>query len=99
MVSTAPLDRSAVSSSPTMKVAMSPPTPVTDVKEGTLDKGPEPTVYYNHAHLSYTGKKSVQSGLPLTPAAKPMTVTFGKTGTYTYHCDIHNYMTGTIDAK
>jgi plastocyanin len=23
-------------------------------------------------------------------------VTFAKAGTYTYHCDIHNYMTGTI---
>jgi putative ABC transport system permease protein len=26
---------------------------VGDVKEGTLDKGPEPTVYYIHSHLSY----------------------------------------------
>jgi plastocyanin len=27
---------------------------------------------------------------------KSATVTFAKPGTYTYHCDIHNYMTGTI---
>lgn len=26
---------------------------VGDVKEGTLDKGPEPTVYYVHSHLDY----------------------------------------------
>ncbi len=26
---------------------------VGDVKEGTLDKGPEPTVYYIHSHLDY----------------------------------------------
>ena len=26
------------------------------------------------------------------------TVTFARPGTYTYHCDIHNYMTGTIEA-
>lgn len=28
---------------------------VGDVKEGTLDSGPEPTVYYIHAHLRYSG--------------------------------------------
>ena len=27
---------------------------------------------------------------------KSATVTFAKPGTYTYHCDIHNYMMGTI---
>jgi len=27
---------------------------------------------------------------------KAATVTFTKSGTYTYRCDIHNYMTGTI---
>jgi putative ABC transport system permease protein len=32
---------------------------VGDVKEGTLAKDPEPTVYYNHAHLEYTGMTTV----------------------------------------
>jgi plastocyanin len=27
---------------------------------------------------------------------KTATVTFDKAGTYSYHCDIHNYMTGTV---
>ncbi len=27
------------------------------------------------------------------------TVKIGAPGTYAYHCDIHNYMTGTIEAK
>jgi putative ABC transport system permease protein len=28
---------------------------VGDVREGSLDKEPEPTVYYNHGHLTYSG--------------------------------------------
>jgi plastocyanin len=27
------------------------------------------------------------------------TITIGAPGTYAYHCDIHNYMTGTIEAR
>ena len=27
------------------------------------------------------------------------TITIATAGTYEYHCDIHNYMTGTIEAK
>ena len=27
------------------------------------------------------------------------TITVGVPGTYAYHCDIHNYMTGTIEAR
>ena len=27
------------------------------------------------------------------------TITVAAPGTYAYHCDIHNYMTGTIEAR
>jgi plastocyanin len=27
------------------------------------------------------------------------TITFDASGTYTYHCDVHNYMTGTIKVR
>jgi len=30
---------------------------------------------------------------------KHMTITIGKAGTYAYHCEIHNYMTGEIVAS
>ena len=30
---------------------------------------------------------------------KRMAITIGKAGTYAYHCEIHNYMTGTIVAS
>lgn len=44
------------------------------------------------------GTTLVNSGLrPLGPApAKPMTLTFSKEGTYTYHCIIHPQMVGTV---
>src|SRR5579864_7458768 len=43
---------------------------VGDLKEGSLDKGPEPTVYYNHAHLNYTAMTFVvrTAGDPLSLA-------------------------------
>lgn len=46
----------------------------------------------------YDGTTLVNSGLqPLGPApAKPMTLTFSKPGTYTYHCVIHPQMVGTV---
>jgi plastocyanin len=40
-------------------------------------------------HVTYTGKKAVLSGLPLSNHPKPMTVKFPKTGSYTYFCDVH----------
>jgi plastocyanin len=46
--------------------------------------------------VTYTGAKTVQSGLPLTPKPKPMTVKFPKAGTYTYYCDVHTGMKGTV---
>jgi plastocyanin len=30
---------------------------------------------------------------------KQMTITIDKAGTYAYHCEIHNYMTGVIEAS
>lgn len=44
------------------------------------------------------GTTFVNSGLqPLGPApAKPLTLTFSKEGTYTYHCIIHPQMVGTV---
>jgi putative ABC transport system permease protein len=49
---------------------------VGDVKEGTLDKDPVPTVYYIHAHLIYTGMIFVvrTHGDPPTLAAPVRTV-------------------------
>jgi plastocyanin len=46
--------------------------------------------------FTYTGAKGVQSGLPLVNKPKPVTVKFTRTGTYTYYCDIHAGMKGTV---
>jgi plastocyanin len=45
---------------------------------------------------TYTGAKRIESGLPLAQRPKPFSVKFTKTGTYTYYCDIHAGMKGTI---
>jgi plastocyanin len=47
-------------------------------------------------HFTYTGAKSVVSGLPLAAHPKPLTVKFPKPGTYTYYCDIHAGMKGVV---
>jgi plastocyanin len=44
--------------------------------------------------LSYSGGQAIYSGLPLS--TKPMTVQFTKTGTFTYFCNIHSGMKGTV---
>jgi plastocyanin len=49
-------------------------------------------------HLSYTGRKRIESGLPLGPA-KPMVVRFRKAGRYTYYCNIHPGMKGTVTVR
>jgi plastocyanin len=41
-------------------------------------------------------KKGLQSGLPLAPKNKPMTVKFTKAGKYTYYCTVHAGMTGKL---
>jgi plastocyanin len=49
---------------------------------------------------SFTYKnKRIESGLPLAPKPKPITVRFKKKGTYTYYCDIHAGMKGKIVVK
>jgi plastocyanin len=49
--------------------------------------------------LTYNGRKSLNSGLPLAAKVKPMTVKFSKTGKYTYFCDVHPGMKGTVTVK
>jgi plastocyanin len=39
--------------------------------------------------VTFSGKASVLSGLPLGNKLKPMTVRFTKAGTFTYYCNIH----------
>lgn len=46
--------------------------------------------------VTYDGSKAVNSGLPLGPRLKPLTVRFTKAGTYRYFCDVHPGMTGTV---
>lgn len=47
--------------------------------------------------VKYDGKKQVESGLPLAPKPKPVTVRFTKAGKYTYFCNIHPGMKGTVN--
>jgi plastocyanin len=49
--------------------------------------------------LSYNGSKRLLSGLPLGEKLKPVTVTFKKTGKFTYYCNIHSGMKGTVTVK
>jgi plastocyanin len=65
----------------------------------------QPSVGFNPAvagatglgkRFTYTGKKGLVSGLPLSNHPKPMTVKFAKAGTYTYYCDVHPGMKGTV---
>jgi plastocyanin len=49
--------------------------------------------------VSYNGSKRVASGLPLADRPKPITVTFKKTGKFTYFCNIHSGMKGTVTVK
>ena len=48
-------------------------------------------------HTLTADDKSFDTG-DLDGGAKK-TITIAKAGTFTYHCTIHNYMTGTIEAK
>ena len=49
--------------------------------------------------VTYNGSKRVESGAPLAPKNKPMTVRFTKTGSFTYYCNIHPGMKGTVVVK
>jgi plastocyanin len=46
--------------------------------------------------LTTNGTQEIESGLPTAPNAKPMTVRFTKAGLFTYHCDLHPGMKGTV---
>ena len=45
---------------------------------------------------TYTGARSVNSGLPLARNPKAMTVRFTKAGSFRYFCDVHYAMTGVV---
>jgi plastocyanin len=46
--------------------------------------------------LSYSGRKSVLSGLALSGRPKSMTVRFTRSGTFRYFCNLHPGMTGIV---
>jgi plastocyanin len=66
--------------------------------------GQVPNVGFNPAliagslgkRVTFNARKGVQSGLPLSEKPKPMTVRFPKAGRYTYYCDVHPGMKGTV---
>ena len=49
--------------------------------------------------VSYDGSKAIESGLPLAAKPKPFTITFKKTGSFTYYCDVHPGMKGVVTVK
>jgi plastocyanin len=46
--------------------------------------------------VSFNGTKRAQSGLPLSDKPAPFTVKFTKAGTFTYFCNVHAGMKGTV---
>lgn len=46
--------------------------------------------------VSFDNTKSIESGLPMAQKPKPFTIMFKKTGTFTYLCDLHPGMKGTV---
>ena len=46
--------------------------------------------------VTFNPNKGLQSGLPLAPKNKPMTVRFNKAGKFTYYCTVHAGMVGSI---
>jgi plastocyanin len=45
------------------------------------------------------GNSRIESGLPLGPGLKPITVKFGHKGVYLYYCDVHPGMVGRVVVK
>jgi plastocyanin len=89
-------------------------TPTGNAVEGSSDAGGQPfwfngqpVLSFNPALLAslygktvtYDGTERVQSGLPLAPNPKPVTVKFAKAGRVTYFCSIHPGMKGTVQVK
>jgi len=49
---------------------------------------------------TYTGRQSVNSGLPVGPGPpKPFTVRFTRQGTYSFFCDVHPGMRGSVTVR
>jgi plastocyanin len=46
--------------------------------------------------FTYNTSKTILSGLPFADKPKPMNVKFTKKGTYSYYCDVHPGMKGTV---
>jgi plastocyanin len=46
--------------------------------------------------VTFDNTKNVESGLPLADKPKPFTITFKKAGSFTYLCDVHPGMKGTV---
>jgi plastocyanin len=46
--------------------------------------------------LTYNGTKRIESGLPFAEHPKAFTVKFTKAGSYTYYCNVHPGMKGTV---
>jgi plastocyanin len=57
--------------------------------------GFNPVLFGSGGGTTYDGSARVHSGLPLGPP-KPFKVTFTKTGTYKYFCDVHPGMIGYV---
>jgi plastocyanin len=49
--------------------------------------------------FTFNGRRRVESGLPLQDRPKPMTVRFTRAGRFTYLCDVHAGMKGTVRVR
>ena len=46
--------------------------------------------------VTYDGTRRIEGGLPLSEKPKPITVKFTKPGTFTFYCNVHAGMKGTV---
>lgn len=60
--------------------------------------GLNPALLQRSRTLTYNGRNRIDSGLPLGPP-RPLVVTFSKTGTYKFFCDVHPGMVGYVIVK